>query len=527
LTGRAGSGAARLLALALALLASALLAPPLAAAGDGAPVRYRVEPDVVAGTWSVRATVPRSGAGDLVFVMPRWTAGAYHLAEYGRFVTRFAARDAAGTELPVTREGHHRFVVAAGEADPVTLEWSARECAPLDVNENMILDVEGNRLTPEYGYLSPNSLLGFVLGEVDRPCELELFLPEGWRGASALERRDDGVLVAPSWWRLEDSPILFAPRLHSVHFEVDGIAHEVCVYGKDAAETQALADRCRRIVEAGRDWMMELPYPRYAFLFGFVPESLGGGSGLEHGDSTLILLTPGPELDGEVDQIIAHEFFHLWCAERIHVAALQRPDYTLPLETGTIWLNEGVTEYFSRHLLVRAGLSTREEFFDGLWRSWSQARALWAMVGERSWTDVSRAAAGWSDMSDLIAFSIKNYQGGCWTVFGLDLAMRRASDGERGVADLLRYLDRAYARAGRGVGESELIAICEGIAQGELDAYFARHIDGPELPDLHELLAVIGCTTKGGMKRIEPVAEPTPQQQAALEDFFSLPPARR
>jgi len=511
--------------LLLAALPLALLQSRSPALDDPAPVRYHVAPDFAGRKWRVTATVPHPEAGELEFWMPRWTAGAYHLAEYGRFVKSFEARDAAGAALPVTRDGESRFLVAAGASDPVVLEWSAQACAQDDTNDGMILDVEGNRLAQEYGFLSPNSLLGFVKGELDRPCEVALDLPQGWQVATALPRRDDGLFVAPSWWRLEDSPLLFSPELRRVTFDVAGISHEVAVFGRSEEAARMIADHCRRIVESTRDWMQGLPYPRYAFLIGFVPES-AGGSGLEHSESTLILVSPGPEMARELDHVIAHEYFHAWCAERIHVEALDRPDYTRPIETGTIWVNEGITEYFSHHVLVRAGLETQEQFFDALWRSAGMARHMWSMAGDRSWTDVSRAASKWEGMGDLIAFSIKHYQGGCWAVLGLDLAMRRASSGERGVADLLRHLDRTCARRGQGFREDAMAAICEGVAQGDLHDYFERYVDGPELPDLKELLGVVGYTTKGGLAKVVPLAKPTAEQRAALEDFFSLPRAR-
>lgn len=505
-----------------ALLLLALLA------GDEAsePVRYHVTPDLATRSWSVTATVPRETEGDLEFRFSRWTAGSYHLAEYGAFVDSFEASDAAGAELAVTRDGENRFLVAAASEGPVTLRYRARHCAPLEVNARMILDAEGNRIADEYGYLTPNSLLGCVKGEAERPCELELQLPEGWRAAVALPRRDDGVYVAPSWWRLEDSPILFARELRTAVFEVAGIPHEVAVIGESDAATQAIAADCRKIVEAARDWMQELPYPRYVFLLGFVPESQGA-TGLEHHDSTLMLMTRNPAVRGELHHLIAHEYFHAWCAERIHVQALERPDYSQPIVTGTIWVNEGITEYFCRHLLVSAGLLTRQGFFEALGGSGFNARSMWGMAGERSWTDVSRAASGWRDMQELMAFALKHYEGGSYTMLALDLEMRRLSKGERGIADLVRFLMRAYAGAGRGFGEEEMLAICEGIAQGELDDFFARYIDGPELPDLKPLLDVIGYTTKGGLAKIVPLKQPTAEQEAALADFFTPPPAFR
>jgi predicted metalloprotease with PDZ domain len=510
------------MALARAAFAWSVL---VAWAGAQEPVRYFVAARLAEQEWRVEATFPHAADGDVDFWIPRWTAGAYHLADYGRFVTELKAAGGGGEELAVVRADPCHFVVKAGGQREVTVTYAARACAQKELNDGMILDVEGSRLTGDYGFLSPNSLLGFVPGLQDAPCEVELSLPEGWKAATALEEKGDGTLLAPSWWRLEDSPIFFSASQRTVEFEVDGIPHRVTVYGKEEAKAVEMARACRKIVEAGRDYMQGLPYPRYHFLLAFVPESEGGAAGLEHSESTLILMNPQIEASGEFPHLVAHEYFHLWCAERIHVDALEHPDYTRPLRTGTIWVNEGITEYFSRHLLVRAGLETRSEFFDALWAEGATARSLAPLTADRSWTEVNRATADWKEPGDLMAFATKNYQGACVTILALDLEMRRATHGTRGVADLLRFLFHADALHHRGFGEEEMPAIVDGIAQADLSGFFAKYVDGPKLPELKERLQLIGYTTKGGLQKIVPLERPTPEQQKALEEFFSLPDA--
>ncbi len=512
------------------LLGGVLAALAQASATTGPPtVRYEVALDASsagdAARWHVRATFPHEGDAPLEFWMPRWTAGAYHLAEYGQFVEKLVARDAAsGAELAVDRDGKNRFVVAAGPASSVTLDYVARPCAQASINENMILEVEGNRITRDYAFISPNSLLGFVRGAQELPCSVRFELPSGWTAASALPTADDGALQAPSWWRLEDSPVLLSAQMTTVPFEVDGIPHHFTLQGGDAARAATLADHCRRMAEAGRDWMQGLPYSNYHFLLVVDPREQGG-AGLEHSNSTLIAVDPSVAASDEIDHLLAHEYFHSWCAERIHVAALDRPDYTQPLVTGTIWVNEGLTEYFCRHLLVRAGLRTRAQFFAGLAEEGRNARMLWTAASDRSWSDVSRDAANWDDFGDLMAFSVKHYQGGCVTIFALDLDMRAASAGERGVADLLRFLQQAYGTRGKGFAEDAMPAIVAGIAQANLDAFFAEHIDGKTLPKLRDRLSTIGYAVKGGLQEIVPVPDATFEQGDALEDFFTPPPA--
>src|SRR5262245_36983311 len=105
-----------------------------AAASAGEPVRYFVAPHLAEKTWSVEATFPHPAAGDVDFWLPRWSAGAYHLAEYGRFVRELAAKGPDGTALPVERAAPCHFVVKAGGASEVTLEYDARACAPNELN---------------------------------------------------------------------------------------------------------------------------------------------------------------------------------------------------------------------------------------------------------------------------------------------------------------------------------------------------------------------------------------------------------
>jgi hypothetical protein len=120
---------------------------------------------------------------------------------------------------------------------------------------------------------------------------------------------------------------------------------------------------------------------------------------------------------------------------------------------------------------------------------------------------------------DLIQFSQRMYQQGPRTILALDLAMRRASDGERGVLDLLRLLRHAYVDAGRGFGEDELGPLIDGVAAASLRGFFGKYIDGKEQPDLAEWLDVIGYGCKVGAA--VPLESATAAQLGARRDFFS------
>jgi predicted metalloprotease with PDZ domain len=494
-----------------------LLAPFFLSALASAQVDYTLAFEPGGKEWKVEARFAGRGEETLDFRFPLWTPGAYHVADFGRFVKELEAADEKGGALAVEREseGHFALSGAAG-AKEITIRYRAEPISSAQFS-NGIIDVESNRIMEGYAYVNPASLFGFVPGRDQEPVTLALRAPEGWKVATVLARDGEGRFLAPSYYRFEDSPLLFSPTLESAEFSVDGKPHTVSVHGKSAADAQAIADGCRRIVEAGSKLMLGLPYDRYHFLYGFVPEA--GGSGLEHSYSTLILLNEGIGI-GEDQRsfwdITAHEFFHLWCAERIHVQEIHRPDLTEPLETGTIWVNEGITEYFCRHLLLHAGFLEEEELVAG----YLESRGMQAAVGKKKWTDVSRATADWSGMGDIMQFAVRMYVLGPPTIFALDMEMRRATQGERGVLDLLRHLMKEYVARDRGFGEEEFDDILETVAGKPAVDFYGRYVDGDEFPDPTQYLDVLGYGFEGGeLESLDPLSE---AQAKARRDYFSI-----
>ncbi len=498
----------------------ALLCTVLLTSVGSSQIDYKLSFDLSNKIWTVEGRIANPNKGELDYWFPRWTAGAYHQADFGRWVEELQASDADGNALAFERPNDCEFRIAAEGVDPVIVRYTARSISknmvPLNDLEQFVIDVESNRIADGYAFVNPASLFGFVPDTIEEPVTLEVVLPETWRAATVLGRDENGVYQAPSYYRFEDSPLFFSPSHLTLELVAGGKPLLVTVYGKDAAAAEELAAGCKRIVEAAGKLMRGLPYERYHFLMGFLTESMGAG--LEHSDSTLILANPE---FGEAGlwSIIAHEYFHLWCAERIHTAAIHRPDYTQPLETGTIWVNEGITEYFTQHVLLHAGFLDRQRFLDHFFEQ-DPMEAFFGGQEDRSWTQVSRDWKKVDSFDDFIGFVVHMYKQGPRTIFALDLAMRRASAGEKGVLDLLHHLMDEYVEKDRGFGEGEMPEILNSVAGADLSEFYKSYIDGPKAPDLKEFLDVIGYSSDD--VQATEVEHPTPEQLAAREDFFSI-----
>ncbi len=489
-----------------------------AQAGPDAAVPIDVEVRVLLEqrAWDVTVRLPRLNEGVVEYWIERWTPGAYHLADYASFIDPVKARDSTGAELLVERPATSQFLVHVASKGPVVLEYRARSMTPGPVDmERCLLDVESNRITDRYAFLNPGTILGFLKGREDLPYVVRFSLPPGW--TSACELCDEhGVCRAESFFDLEDAPVLMAKELSTRRFEVDGKVHHVTVYGKGDEAAREISEGCERIVRAARELMGGLPYRHYHFLIGYVPEAMGAG--LEHAESTLILVNGKQSFRKYLLllwHIVAHEFVHLWCAERIKAQRVVRPDFTEPCSTSLIWLHESVTEYFSRILEVKAGLKSREDFWAEMARGIAIGRVSFQKC--RPLTVVSLEASHWSGIGQIEEFSRRMYGDGPIVVFALDLWMRE-NQGDRGIHDLICWLVDVRATHGKGIEEDEFPRLLEEFTGASGDDFYRRHIAGVEFPEVASRLAVIGYEIDGG--EIRASENPSTEQLRNRDDYF-------
>ncbi|MBI3819332.1 MAG: M61 family metallopeptidase [Planctomycetes bacterium] len=492
-------------------------------------IRYRVAMDDKKKEWSVWMGVQLTNTAPFEFWIPRWTPGGYHLVEFAQFIEDIDAEDDAGHPLVVKEvEEPRHWIIDPGNSKRVVIHYIARHSSPggFDINP---LDMEANRITKKYAFINSTSLFGFVAGLLDRPTEVTLSIPESWNVASPMPKNKNGAYEAPNYYRLEDSPFLMSPKLLVSDYAVDGVPHTVACYGKSEGDLKNMKETCEQISRAGKRMMGSLPYDHYAFLLSFSNENVAGG-GLEHTFSTLILL-PGIIPKDEIKHVLAHEYFHLWNAERIHVDKLQKPDYTKPLDTGTIWLNEGGTEYMSFLLLTQAEIETPEKFFAEMSQKNAMIHATTRKSERRAITAISHkwSSTAISGFGGLMEIQVGVYERGAVTCFALDLFIHKETDGKKGLTDVLRYMMENYVNKGKGYGEDELPEIVKSATGVDAADFFSKYINGPEFPDLDAFLEPMGLKMNrtpderpapGGFLDLEKV---TDAQKAFRSKFFEPP----
>ena len=223
------------------------------------------------------------------------------------------------------------------------------------------------------------------------------------------------------------------------------------------------ADLCARVVEAQRAFFDDWNYPFY--LISAVPtlpadphsHSLGGTALT---DSFALFLQQGTDLGAQASirpqilHVLAHEMFHNWCGRGTPVR---------PPEELTYWFSEGFTDFFTRRLLLRAGLTTTREYAASL----EQSLREYAKNPQRNCSNEEIRAGFWKSPET----GEMPYRRGDLVAARLDCAIRARSAGKQSLDDFLREA----VELGRRGQELDVETLLAGIERWT-DARLAREL---------------------------------------------------
>jgi len=335
-----------------------------AAAGAQAapePIRYTLSfPAPQTHYVEVTATVPTGRRADVDLMMAVWTPGSYLVREYARNVEAVTAAGPDGRALDVDKSKKNHWRIATGGAPSITLKYRLY-CREMSVRTNWV----------ESDFAMINGAPTFItLADLaPRPHEVIINPAPAWkRSVTALPEMGGGEhrYRAPDYDTLVDSPIVVGnPAVYD--FVVDGKKHSLVNVGEGGVFDGARAAKdLETIVKEDRRLWGFLPYDRYVF-FNMITES---GGGLEHKNSTVLMTNRWATRTRRAYlswlELASHEYFHAWNVKRLRPAELGPFNYENENVTRSLWIAEGFTDYYAELQVHRAGLSTRDEYLEGL-----------------------------------------------------------------------------------------------------------------------------------------------------------------
>jgi len=438
----------------------------------------------------VRAEVPTSGQREVELMMAVWTPGSYLIREYERHVENVAATGADGAALAVSKTTKNRWAVATGGAATVVVTYRVygRE---MSVRTNWI----------ESGFALINGAPTFLTlaDSHQRPYEVTLILPSVWaRTATALPpiAGEAHAFCATSFDMLVDSPILLgSPAVYG--FELEGRMHRLVNEGEAGVFDGARAARDFESIarEHHRFWGT-VPYSSYVCL-NLITES---GGGLEHCDSAVLMTSRWATRTRKAYlgwlELLSHELFHVWNGKRLRPVALGPFDYEREAHTRSLWVVEGITDYYGDLLLHRAGLSTRDEFLTSLS---NKIEALQTTPGRAVHSIATASFDAWIKFyrqdENTPNTSISYYIKGSVVAFLLDVRIRNVSGGKRSLDEVMKAAYAKYS-GDRGYSEQGFRTLVENVAGASLESFWSSALESTSELDYTDALDVLGLRFK-------------------------------
>lgn len=350
-------------------------------------------------------------------------------------------------------------------SSPLVFTYQVNLAAPLDPGGYALVSSLGSEAAVFYAA----DLFPVLQGPGDRAFHVTRVLiapPEGWRMATTGgEDVDD-----------PDAAVYVLGRLRERSFETGSMKWRVVTAGDVSvadAEIHRLAEAIARAQaamidgrETGEHLLAVAPFP--------LPLTGLRSTGLARGRTVALLLNPGSDAGQtrrHLARHLAHEMFHFYLPNAFKI----RENFD--------WFWEGFTRYLALVALLDAREISVQDYLDALQNEYEayQANPLRAKV--------SLLAASPEKFSSPAHYEIV-YRKGLIVGALYDLELRRQSQARRRLPDVVLKLYRDYARAGREIGNREILDALG--REGDFARFIADYVEGVREIDLARQLRSCG-----------------------------------
>ena len=491
-------------------------------ADDAPTLSYAVDlNDRADDQFHVRMAVSGLGPDNAILQFASTAPGTYQVMDIGRYVSELHAFTSDGTEIGVEQVSTNQWRLE----DPAAvseIRYSIAETWDTPVDEHPVYPMAGTSIEDDHVLINAHAVFPFPAGMQDAPIELRLEYPAEWAIGTPLDANAEGAYLADDYDHFVDSPILLG-RLSYASTTVTGVPVEIYTYSvTDRIQSEQLLEAMDLILQASGEFLGELPVDRYTFLFHFEGQNPMAGA-WEHSYSSEYVLPEGnlsERYGNMISDIAAHEFFHVVTPLHIHSEIIENFDFETPVPSEHVWLYEGVTEWASDAMQLRAGLKdpdryladqvqkirSDEGFFDQDYSLSKLALTSYTAEGQAQYPNI--------------------YQRGAIVGSLLDLRLLKLSGGEYGLQELLLELAEGYG-ASRPFPEDEFFDIVTEMTYPEIGEFLEAYVRGTEPLPIDEYYGWIGIELErredGRAVRFSVNPEPSPEQKALRDAWVSNP----
>jgi len=479
-------------------------------------MNYEVDMTQSLDTFNIKLEIKgRLNESNKIFQFASTAPGTYQTMNIGRFVSDFKAFDKKGNEIGVKKLNVNQFEISQPEKIR-SISYRVAETWDTQVQEYPIYLMCGSSLETDHALINAHTMMGYFHGLQKSPINIELNMRPGWTAGTALKGRGK-KFKADDYDHAVDSPILMGNLTYA---DTKVAKSDVQIYTYSANNkitSERLLESMSSMLNATREFLIDLPVDKYTFLYHFEPNPPGITGAWEHSYSSEYALQENdfntPEQVQAVTDIASHEFFHIVTPLNIHSEIVESFNFVEPTPSVHLWLYEGITEWASNMLLYRAGELSLQDYLDGAVKQ----KIIYNNFFDKSWSIAKIAEESFN------AEGAKQY-GNIYmrgSLFGnlLDIRLLELSEGKFGLREVLLDLIKKYGK-GNPISEETFFDDLVSMTFPEIKELFDDYILGSKSYPMKVYLNKVGIDITGSTPQtleVKKMENLTPEQEKLFE----------
>ncbi|GAA3625889.1 peptidase M61 [Flavivirga jejuensis] len=446
----------------------------------------------------------------VTYRLPKVIQGTYSVSDFGKYVDDFKAIDYEGNEMQVNKVDTNSWSISnAKQLDKIT--YLVNDTYDIEVNGGIGKDTpfspSGTNLEPNNYVLNLHGFIGYFDSLKKNQYKLDITASADFIRTSALQNvgsatSEDGKNITTSYFAsryfdITDNPMMYG-NLDVEEFEVGTIKIVLSVYSPNKVHSaKSLKETVFKMMQAQKTYLGDINttsrYDIYLYLSEGKEDSPKGFGALEHHTSTVVVLPesmPKEALAESMTDVVSHEFFHIVTPLSVHSEDVHYFDYNNPTFSKHLWMYEGVTEYFATLFQVNQGLVNDTDFYNKIMSKIQSSKRL---NDAMSFTIMSENVlkAPYKDQY------LNVYQKGALIGMCVDILMREASNGNRGILSLMKELSNKYGK-NKPFEDDKLIDEIVAMTYPSLREFFNTHVIGDLPINYNEFFEKVGLEVGEG-----------------------------
>ena len=453
---------------------------------------------------------------EVLVKMPVWAPGSYLVREFSKNVDQVYASNEKGIDLEIKKVSKNGWSIKRNGAKKVKIRYSVYAFE---------LSVRTSFLDLTHGYVSGSGVFMYTESTRNKKGILSITPHSSFKTiTTAMPARSEGVVseskefTFENYDQLVDCPIEMGNQ-EVFEFDAAGVKHIVAIYGNGNYEIPKLKTDMAKIVESATHVFGQNPNKNYTFIIHNVVDGQGG---LEHINSTTLSVNrwtyQGDDYLGFLS-LVAHEYFHLWNVKRIRPIELGPFNYDSENYTSLLWVMEGFTSYYDELLMLRAGYYDQNDYLNKLRSSINYVEGS---PGSRAQTVAHASFDAWIKAyrpnENSANTTMTYYSRGANIAAMLDAMIIDEYKGEKCLDHFMQEIyAKYYVKLDRGFSEREFESELTSFLKRDMKPFFAKYINGTEIPDFDAIFGKIGLNVKQSSVPSPSLGVSLSQQGAALK----------